>query len=341
MSFRLDPVRGFRSVRSFHVNTFSFTSRDELQPSFTVAWWRTARVFCYGLADPYGQGSRAAKPHLFDNWYWYISGSYANHLYGFGLYMINYAIEATHWFGATQWHLSPNQGSLSQPRGGLSRRRHVRSKGSEQSCWAWTIPLLEFLSAQICWGIWYKRSHRCGEAMVCEVSLGKWSTNSSFHIYVSVNDGASPPFFGIAMTVIGAHFGSMNWGPLCRGFILHCLHIPPRNMVLAECYTSFQFFIMFPINLRIPRRWIWINQYKSCKNPHKTLGLMCIFHSFPTLFIIIHLYFPKNKPRISSKPRRCSHCGCQVLRSSAAQHEARRRHAQSGGDDGDDDVTLR
>ena len=270
MSFRLDPVRGFRSVRSFHVNTFSLTSRDELQPSFTVAWWRTARVFCYGLADPYGQGSRAAKPHLFDNWYWYISGSYANHLYGFGLYMINYAIEATHWFGATQWHLSPNQGSLSQPRGGLSRRRHVRSKGSEQSCWAWTIPLLEFLSAQAgASGInvhidvekpWFVR-------FPSENDLQTVVSTSIFHIYVSVNDGASPPFFGIAMTVIGAHFGSMNWGPLCRGFILHCLHIPPRNMVLAECYTSFQLFIMFPINLRIPRRWIWINQYNHI-NPH-------------------------------------------------------------------------
>ena len=135
-------------------------------------------------------------------------------------------------------------------------------------------------------------------------------STSIFHIYVSVNDGASPPFFGIAMTVIGAHFGSMNWGPLCRGFILHCLHIPPRNMVLAECYTSFQLFIMFPINLRI-RRWIWINQYKSCKNPHKTLGLMCIFHSFPTLFI--------GSPRNWGVAATAAARSCEVLRLSMKQ----------------------
>lgn len=152
MSFRLDPVRGFRSVRSFHVNTFSFTSRDELQPSFTVAWWRTARVFCYGLADPYGQGSRAAKPHLFDNWYWYISGSYANHLYGFGLYMINYAIEATHWFGATNDTSAQTKAVSLNPAAaclaGVMYAARVPSKAvglGRSHCWNFWVPRLGHL----------------------------------------------------------------------------------------------------------------------------------------------------------------------------------------------------
>lgn len=187
MSFRLDSVRGFRSVRSFHVNTFSFTSRDELQPSFTVAWWRTARVFSYGLADPYGQGSRAAKPHLFDNWYWYMSGSYANHLYGFGLYMINYA--------TNQQLIDLEQPTPQPPRQSLSTPRPISLASCTQQGFRAKLALDDPVGISECgWGIWYKRSHRCGEAMVCEVSLGKWSTNTSFHIYVSINDGASPPF---------------------------------------------------------------------------------------------------------------------------------------------------